>query len=83
MCRKVDELCRALTPDELSALEGLGQVNGRTGTSRNLAFPLTQRLMSLGLVELSCGGLDLTVAGRLVLASMQGYEPRYERAGIG
>ena len=83
MCRKVDELCRALTQAELDALELLGEANGKARSSRSPAFPMTQRLMGLGLVELSCGGLDLTVAGRLVLASMQAHEPRYEQAGIG
>lgn len=77
MCRKVDELCRALTPDELGALEALGQTDGQAPAGGNLPFTLAQRLMNLGLVELSCGGLDLTVAGRMALASMQGYEPQY------
>ncbi len=83
MCRKVDELCRALTPAELGALEGLAQPGAKEDPGRRLAFPLAQRLMNLGLVELSCGGLDLTVAGRLVLAAMQAHQPRYEQAGIG
>ena len=82
MCRKVDELCRALTADELGALETLARAKGRDGTSRDMPFALTQRLMNLGLVELSCGGLDLTVAGRLALAAMQPYEPRYGEAGV-
>lgn len=80
MCRKVDELCRELTAVELDALGALGQATGKAG--RTLPFPLTQRLMNLGLVELCCGGLDLTVAGRLVLASMQPHQPRYEQTGI-
>ena len=82
MCRKVDELCRALTADELGALEALGQKDGQGPSGRNMPFALAQRLMSLGLVELSCGGLDLTVAGRMALASMQGYEPAYGAASV-
>ena len=82
MCRKVDELCRALTADDLSALEVLSGANGQATSNRSMPFPLTQRLMSLGLVELSCGGLDLTVAGRMALASMQAHQSRFEPAGV-
>ncbi|HUF86741.1 MAG TPA: hypothetical protein VMM59_05100 [Thermohalobaculum sp.] len=68
MCSRVDELEAALTPDERGAIAQLGRVAGRPG----LPFDMAERLMSLGLAELSFGGLDLTVAGRQVLEAMRG-----------
>lgn len=68
MCRKVDELQATLTPEERGAIAELGRLPKDGG----VPFPMAERLMDLGLAELSCGGLDLTVAGRQVLDSMRG-----------
>lgn len=68
MCRRVDELKERLTPEERGAVTELGQV----ARQPKIPFPMAERLMDLGLAELSLGGLDLTVAGRQVLESMRG-----------
>lgn len=68
MCRKVDELKAVLTPEERGAVAELGQA----APGRTIPFGMAERLISLGLAELGCGGLDLTVAGRQVLDSMRG-----------
>ncbi len=82
MCRKVDELARALTPDERGAIEELGRAKGTAGAGAAIPFALAERLMDLGLVELSFGGLDLTVAGRLALAALRGQDSELAAGGV-
>lgn len=67
MCRKVDELRARLTPEERGAIIVLGQPL-RGG---KVPIPMAERLLALGLAEVCCGGLDLTVAGRQVLESLR------------
>jgi hypothetical protein len=67
MCRKVDELKASLTPEERGAIAALG----RASNGQGVPFGMAERLLDLGLAEVCCGGLDLTVAGRQVLESMR------------
>ncbi len=64
----VKELASKLTAGEKSALEELD--HGPMGHS--IPFKHEIRLMGLGLAELSLGRLDLTLAGKHVLAEMRG-----------
>ena len=68
MCR-VDELTEALTPDERSSLEELDQCSMRA----RIPFHHAERLLMLGLAELSFGRLDLTAAGRRVLTAIRAH----------
>jgi hypothetical protein len=63
----VKELADRLTPDEKCSLEDLGQGQTRS----NIPFDHAERFLGLGLAELSSGGLDLTIAGRQMLAAGQ------------
>ncbi len=68
MWSRVKELTDKLTLDEKSSLEELDH-----GPMRHrIPFNHEERLMRLGLAELSFGGLDLTLAGKHVLAAMRG-----------
>ncbi len=62
----VIELSDRLTLDEKSSLEELDHGPMR----HSIPFKIEERLMGLGLAELSSGQLDLTMAGRHVLAAM-------------
>ena len=68
MWSRVKELTDKLTPDEMSSLEELDHGPMR----HSIPFKHEERLMGLGLAELSFGRLDLTLAGRHVLAAMHG-----------
>ena len=68
MWSRVAELVDKLTPGEKSSLEELDH-----GPMRHaIPFNHEEQLMRLGLAELSFGGLDLTLAGKHVLAEMRG-----------
>lgn len=68
MWSRVKGLAERLTADEKSALEELGH-----GTLRErIPFSHAERLLALGLAELSLGRLDLTSAGRHALAELRG-----------
>ena len=66
-CR-IDGLGDKLTADEISSLEELDHGPMRP----SIPFQHAERLMTLGLAELSCGRLDLTFAGKQSLAMMRG-----------
>jgi hypothetical protein len=66
MWSRVKELVNRLTPGEKSSLEELDHGPMR----HSIPFNHEERLMGLGLAELSLGRLDLTLAGRHVLAAM-------------
>lgn len=68
MWSRVKELVSRLTPGEKSSLEELDHGPVRHG----IPFDHEERLMGLGLVELSLGRLDLTTAGKHVLAELRG-----------
>ncbi len=68
MWSRVKELVNRLTPGEKSSLEELDHGPKR----HSIPFNIEERLMGLGLAELSFGGLDLTLAGKHVLAEMRG-----------
>jgi len=61
------EVASHLTPGEKSALEELDSGIIR----RRLAAPEAERLLTLGLAELSFGSLVLTMAGRHVLMAIR------------
>jgi hypothetical protein len=61
-------LAERLTPDEKSSLETLD----RGPLRQPIPFPHAERLLALGLAELSFGRLDLTSAGRHALAELRG-----------
>ena len=68
MWSRVKELVDKLTPGEKSSLEELDH-----GPMRHpIPFNHEERLMGLGLAELSFGRLDLTRAGKHVLAELRG-----------
>lgn len=68
MWSKVVELANMLTVDEKSSLEELGHGPIRP----SIPFQHAERLMTLGLAELSVGRLDLTSAGKQALANLRG-----------
>ena len=68
MWSRVKGLAERLTPDEKTSLEELDQGRLR----ERIPFPIAERLLALGLAELSFGRLDLTSAGRHALAEMRG-----------
>ncbi len=68
MWSRVKELVGRLTPDEKSALEELDHGPMR----HSIPFKIEERLMGLGLAELSLGQLDLTIAGRQSLGAIRG-----------
>jgi len=67
MGSRVKELAGRLTPDERNSLEELDHGPMRP----SIPFDHAERLMGLGLAELCCGRLDLTAAGRHVLAEVR------------
>lgn len=68
MWSRARELADRLTPDEKSSLEILGREPRRP----DIPFSHAERLMALGLAELIFGRLDLTIAGRQILAETLG-----------
>ncbi len=68
MWSKVKELVGKLTPGEKSSLEELDH----GPTRHSIPFRHEERLMGLGLAELSFGRLDLTLAGKHVLVELRG-----------
>ena len=66
MWSRVRELTERLTPDEKRSLEVLG----RGPIRPRIPFRHAERLIGLGLAELSLGHLDLTIAGRQLLGNM-------------
>ncbi len=60
MWSKVAQLTDRLSADEKSSLEQLDQGPMRP----NIPFRHAERLITLGLAELSLGQLDLTIAGK-------------------
>ena len=67
MWSRVRELAERLTPDEKSSLEELSHGPRRP----SIPFEHAERLLGLGLAELSSGRLDLTIAGKQTLAAGQ------------
>lgn len=61
------DLAARLTPGEKSALEELDSGIIR----RRIPAPEAERLLSLGLAELNCGSLALTIAGRHALIALR------------
>ena len=61
------DLAARLTPDEKSALEELD----RCVIQCRSHAPEAERLLSLGLAELNCGSLALTIAGRHALMALR------------
>ncbi len=68
MWSRVKEFTDRLTTDEKSSLEELDH----GPIQHSIPFNHEERLMGLGLAELSFGRLDLTLAGKHVLAEMRG-----------
>ncbi len=67
MWSRVNELTDRLTPDEKSSLEELNHGPMRP----SIPFQHAERLITLGLAELSSGRLELTIAGKQLLAECQ------------
>ena len=67
MWRRVVDLSNLLSSDEKSALAELdhGPIRPR------IPFQHAERLLGLGLAELSLGRLDLTIAGKQMLGMMR------------
>ena len=67
MWSRVSELTGRLSVDERHSLEELDQ-----GLTRaQIPFSHAERLINLGLAELSLGRLDLTIAGRQLLGALR------------
>ena len=69
MWSRVSELTDRLTPDEKSSLEELDHGPMRA----QIPMSHAERLLTLGLAELSFGRLDLTIAGRQLLAMVRAH----------
>jgi hypothetical protein len=67
MWNRIAQLTDRLTPDEKSSLEELNHGPMRA----SIPFQHAERLITLGLAELSSGRLDLTIAGKQLLAECQ------------
>jgi hypothetical protein len=67
MRSRVVELADRLTPDEKSSLEELDHGPMRS----SIPFRHAERLITLGLAELSQGRLDLTIAGKQILGAIR------------
>jgi hypothetical protein len=67
MWRRVVDLSNLLSSDEKSALEELDHGPIRP----SIPFQHAERLLGLGLAELSLGRLDLTIAGKQMLGMMR------------
>ena len=68
MWSRVVELAARLTPGEKSSLEELDHGPMRP----SIPFQHAERLITLGLAELSLGRLDLTIAGKQTLGAIRG-----------
>ena len=68
MWSRVLELTDRLSPDEKSSLEKLDHGPMRP----SIPFNHAERLITLGLAELSLGRLDLTIAGKQSLGAIRG-----------
>lgn len=68
MWSRVRELAEVLTQDEMSSLEELDHGPMRP----SIPFGHAERLITLGLAELSAGRLDLTIAGKQILSGTRG-----------
>ena len=68
MWSRVKELTDKLTLDEKSSLEELDHGPMRP----SIPFQHAERLITLGLAELSLGQLDLTIAGKQTLGAIRG-----------
>jgi hypothetical protein len=68
MWSRVKELSGRLTSGEKSSLAKLSRGSMRP----NIPFSHVDRLITLGLAELSLGQLDLTIAGKQTLAEVRG-----------
>ena len=68
MWSRVKELATRLTPDEKTSLEELERASMRS----SIPFQHAERLINLGLAELSLGRLDLTIAGKQLLGQIRG-----------
>ena len=69
MWTKVKEIRDWLSPGEKSSLKQLGNRSNR----RSIPFQHAERLITLGLVELSLGQLDLTIPGKQMLGVMSAH----------
>ncbi len=67
MWSRIAQLTDRLTPDEKSSLEELNHGPMRP----SIPFLHAERLITLGLAELSSGRLDLSIAGTHLLAECQ------------
>ncbi len=67
MWSRIAQLTDRLTPDEKSSLEELNHGPMRP----SIPFRHAECLITLGLAELSSGRLDLTIAGKQLLAECQ------------
>ncbi len=67
MWSKIAQLTDRLTPDEKSSLEELNHGPMRP----SIPFLHAERLITLGLAELSSGRFDLSIAGKQLLAECQ------------
>ena len=67
MWSRIAQLTDRLTPDEKSSLEELNHGPMRP----SIPFLHAERLITLGLAELSSGRLELTIAGKQLLAECQ------------
>ena len=68
MWSRVLELTDRLSPDEKCSLEELEHGPMRP----SIPFNHAERLITLGLAELSLGRLDLTIAGKQTLGAIRG-----------
>ncbi len=67
MWNRVTQLTDRLTLDEKSSLEELDHGPTQPG----IPFTHVERLITLGLAELSLGQLDLTIAGKQLLGAIR------------
>ena len=65
---RVKELKDRLTPGEKSSLKQVGGGPNRP----SIPFQHAERLITLGLAELSLGRLDLTIPGKQILGALSG-----------
>ena len=68
MWSRVKEITDRLTPGEKCSLEELDHGPMRP----SIPFQHAERLLTMGLAELSLGQLDLTIAGKRTLAMVRG-----------
>ena len=68
IARRFEAVAESLSADEKSSLEELDHGPARP----SIPFDHAERLINLGLAELSSGRLDLTIAGKQILAESRG-----------